>query len=316
MKNEILVSVGIPTFNRPLGLREALQRICEQTYKNLEIIVSDNHSINEKDVASVVAEFAKKDSRIKFHRQPKNIGAIPNFRFLLGEATGEYFMWAADDDLLEMDYIENCIEALKKNPAAIIGITGFDVEDCMQMPVIKKEYTKYLQELPAQSTYQRLCNYIVQPEYYGKYRILWGVIKRELLIDAFDEVQNNLSSSEDPMWSYMPIDFAVLSRGDLAVASCCLFHAFLLPTSDGKKEQLSTLERQLRLNRRGFRAFSMVVTKSQYLTSWEKHKLKYFLLLEEIYAIARMLPYHLIRKTSPRVARNIKKFWFERLMRK
>lgn len=316
MKNEIMVSVGIPTFNRPEGLREALQRICSQTYQNLEIIVSDNHSTDEHAAAEIVAQFAKDDARIHFYRQSENIGAIPNFRFLLGHATGDFFMWAADDDLLEQNYIENCVLALQKNPAAIVGITGFDVEDRMQTPVIKKEYTQYLRELPAPKTYERLRNYIMQPEYYGKYRVLWGVIKREPLIEAFDEVLSNLGAGERPMWSYMPIDFAVLTRGDLAVSPLCLFHAFLLPTSDGKKESMPSLGRQVILNRRGFKAFSLVIADSKYLTALEKGKLKGYLLLEELYALSRMLPYHFIRKLSPDTARLIKKFWFEKLMRK
>lgn len=315
MNNEPKVSVGIPTYNRPDGLRETLQRISEQTYRNLEILVSDNHSINSDAVAQVVSEFAARDSRINFYRQENNIGAIPNFRFLLGCATGDYFLWAADDDLLEQDYIKKCMAALHKNTSAIIGITGFDVEDQMQAPVIKKEYTKYLQALPAESTYIRLRNYILQPEYFGKYRILWGVIKRKELIEAFDEVLSNLKHGENPMWSYMPIDFALLTRGDLSISSECLFHGFLLPTSDGKNESTPSLIRQIILNRRGFKAFSQVISGVRSLSVLEKGKLGICLLLEEVYALSRMLPYYVIGKFSPNFARKIKKLWFEKLVK-
>lgn len=91
-----LVSIGIPTYNRPEGLRRALESITGQTYKNLEIIVSDNCSLGE-ETQKVVQEFMEKDSRIQYHRQVENKGGAFNFRFVLERANGEYFMWMADD---------------------------------------------------------------------------------------------------------------------------------------------------------------------------------------------------------------------------
>lgn len=64
MKNRLpLVSVGIPTYNRPEGLRQTLECITRQTYKNLEIIVSDNCSL-ESETEAIVREFMAKDSHI------------------------------------------------------------------------------------------------------------------------------------------------------------------------------------------------------------------------------------------------------------
>lgn len=109
---EPLVSVGIPTYNRPEGLRHTLNCITSQTYTNLEIIVSDNCSENE-EVTKVINEFAEKDKRIIGIRQKENIGAANNFKYVLGRATGDYFMWAADDDEIESNnYIEElCMHA-------------------------------------------------------------------------------------------------------------------------------------------------------------------------------------------------------------
>ncbi|MBN1168115.1 MAG: glycosyltransferase family 2 protein [Methanospirillaceae archaeon] len=92
-----LVSVGIPTYNRPEGLRRTLNCITGQTYKNLEIIVSDNCSLGP-ETERVVREFMGRDSRIQFFQQNENMGVAFNFQFVLEKATGEYFMWAADDD--------------------------------------------------------------------------------------------------------------------------------------------------------------------------------------------------------------------------
>lgn len=105
-----LVSVGIPTFNRPEGLRRTLQLISAQTYRNLEILISDNASPGP-ETERVVRGFSVTDERIKYFRQPANIGAIANFRFVLAKASGDYFMWAADDDEWDTRFIETCLAA-------------------------------------------------------------------------------------------------------------------------------------------------------------------------------------------------------------
>lgn len=104
-----LVSVGIPTYNRPQGLRRTLECITGQSYQNLEIIVSDNASTSN-ETARVVQEFMREDPRIQYVRQPENIGSIPNFQFVLGKATGEFFMWAADDDEWDVSFVDFCVK--------------------------------------------------------------------------------------------------------------------------------------------------------------------------------------------------------------
>jgi glycosyltransferase involved in cell wall biosynthesis len=105
-----LVSVGIPTYNRPAGLRRTLECICGQTYSNIEIVVSDNAS-PDSATKSVVDEFATRDHRIRYFGQLSNIGAMENFRFVLARASGEYFMWAADDDEWDSRFVEVCLGA-------------------------------------------------------------------------------------------------------------------------------------------------------------------------------------------------------------
>lgn len=105
---EPLVSVGVPTFERPDGLRRTLSHLVAQTYRRLEIVVSDNASSNP-DVERVIAEFTSRDSRIRYFRQEHNLGAMANFKFVLAQATGEYFMWAADDDEWSPEFVEKCL---------------------------------------------------------------------------------------------------------------------------------------------------------------------------------------------------------------
>ena len=112
-----LVSVGIPTFNRPEGLRRTLQAISSQTYKNIEIIISDNYSDNLM-VKDVIAEYKMRDSRINSFNQDSNIGIVNNFKFVLKKATGNYFMWAADDDEWDVDFIGELMSIIGDHSAA------------------------------------------------------------------------------------------------------------------------------------------------------------------------------------------------------
>jgi glycosyltransferase involved in cell wall biosynthesis len=108
-----LVSIGIPTYNRPHGLRKALECITAQTYKNIEIIISDNGSPTN-EVEQIVEEFKKKDNRIQFYKQAKNMGPFFNFRFVLDKASADYFMWAADDDSRAPDCVEFYVNNIGK----------------------------------------------------------------------------------------------------------------------------------------------------------------------------------------------------------
>jgi glycosyltransferase involved in cell wall biosynthesis len=141
-----LVSVGVPTYNRPQSLRRTLECITNQSYKNLEIIISDNCSPGT-ETQDVVNEFVNKDSRIKYYRQDVNKGAAFNFKFLLEKATGEYFAWMADDDEWDKFFIEKCLSHIKTCTSAMCKIKcGFKERGVAyesHLPDISLNYSKY-----------------------------------------------------------------------------------------------------------------------------------------------------------------------------
>lgn len=120
-----LVTVGIPTYQRPELFAVCLQEIVSQTYTNLEIIVGDNGGPNPA-MDEIIAGYAG-DSRIKYVRHAENLGAIGNFQYLIKAATGTYFMWSADDDHRKPDFVEVLVDALEKTPDAILAMTDIDV---------------------------------------------------------------------------------------------------------------------------------------------------------------------------------------------
>lgn len=110
-----LVSIGIPTFNRAASLRRSVLSVLKQDYSNIEILISDNASVDETpDVCQVLC---LADNRIKYMRQSHNMGACENFNQVLNDATGEFFMWLGDDDWLDPSYVSQCAAFLLNSPA-------------------------------------------------------------------------------------------------------------------------------------------------------------------------------------------------------
>lgn len=110
----MLITIGIPTYNRPKELSRVLDAVLCQTYTNIEIIVSNNKS-SDPEVKFVAEKYASADPRIKYYHQNKPIPVMDHFKFVSEQATGEYFMFLADDDWIDPNYIEECFNFLSKN---------------------------------------------------------------------------------------------------------------------------------------------------------------------------------------------------------
>jgi glycosyltransferase involved in cell wall biosynthesis len=129
-----LVSVGLPTHNNPEGLERVLNNLVTQSYKNIEIIISLNPSVNE-DVNvkchEIIERFRFQDTRIKRHYQVSNIGGTPNFWFVLHEAPimGKYFMFAQDDDAWSTYFIERLVYLLELDPTVPVAISSVERHD-------------------------------------------------------------------------------------------------------------------------------------------------------------------------------------------
>src|SRR5262245_14062805 len=98
-QSQPLVSIGLPTYNRASMLPRAIESVLAQTHANIELVLSDNASTDETE--TICREAQARDPRINYIRQAVNIGLIANFKFVLREARGAFFMWLSDDDWLE-----------------------------------------------------------------------------------------------------------------------------------------------------------------------------------------------------------------------
>ena len=108
VENLPLVTIGIPTYNRAnKSLPSTINSAVKQDYPNIEIIVSDNCSIDNTE--EIVKSF--NDKRIRYMKQKTNIGSNNNHNACLNAATGDYFLLLHDDDLIDADFVTTCLRA-------------------------------------------------------------------------------------------------------------------------------------------------------------------------------------------------------------
>jgi glycosyltransferase involved in cell wall biosynthesis len=130
-----VLGIGLPVYNGGRYLAAALDSLLAQTFTDFELLILDNASTDS--TGEIAAEYAARDERIRYHRNAENVGAGPNFNLAFELTSGRYFKWAAHDDLLHPDFLERCVDALERDPDAvlayprtrIIGEDGEPIED-------------------------------------------------------------------------------------------------------------------------------------------------------------------------------------------
>ncbi len=105
--NNVFISVIVTTYNGEKYLAQQLDSILAQTYKNLDIIISDDASTD--DTAAIAADYALRDSRIIFYRHDKNIGLHANLEYALKRIRGTYVAISDQDDIWKLDKIEKLL---------------------------------------------------------------------------------------------------------------------------------------------------------------------------------------------------------------
>ena len=123
-----LVSVIIPTFNRPKYFTLALESALKQTYRNIEVIVSDNST--DDDTETLMREYLENDPRIKYFRH-KDFTANDNWDFCrnYNNPKAEYVNWLMDDDLFYPRKLEVMVEIYRNNPDVSLVTSIRDVID-------------------------------------------------------------------------------------------------------------------------------------------------------------------------------------------
>jgi glycosyltransferase involved in cell wall biosynthesis len=112
------VSIGLPVFNGERFVAEALDSLLAQSFADFEIIISDNASTDATE--EICRARAHRDARVHYSRLDANLGAAANFNRVFDAARGQYFKWAAHDDLIAPTWLARSVEVLDEDPSAVL----------------------------------------------------------------------------------------------------------------------------------------------------------------------------------------------------
>ncbi len=105
------VDVLLATYNGEKYLEEQIESILNQTYKNIQLIISDDCST---DGTRDILKKYEQDERVKIFYQEKNLGYIKNFEFLLKNVESNLYMLSDQDDIWKKEKIDKSVEKLEK----------------------------------------------------------------------------------------------------------------------------------------------------------------------------------------------------------
>ena len=164
----------MPLYNAERYLREAVDSILGQDYTNFELVISDNASTDGTE--SICEEYAVRDKRVSYHRSDRNLGAIWNFNQVRELSRGEYFMWAAHDDVRAPRYISSCLEAMEARPEAVLCCTEIGFIDENGQPL--QPWTDLDGIRPVGATVRDRVSAIARARYWWDY---YGLIRSSVL---------------------------------------------------------------------------------------------------------------------------------------
>lgn len=105
------IDILLATYNGEKYLREQIDSILSQTYKNFRLIISDDCSKDR--TREILKEYELKDNRITVYYQEKNLGYIKNFEFLLKKVENQIYALSDQDDVWLPEKIEKSLERMQ-----------------------------------------------------------------------------------------------------------------------------------------------------------------------------------------------------------
>jgi glycosyltransferase involved in cell wall biosynthesis len=112
------VSICVPVRNGQKHLRACLDSILSQTFGNFELLICDNASTDATE--SIAHDYAARDPRVRYIRHSAPLTPAQNFNRGFELSCGEYFRWHAADDCIAPDHLQRSVEALDRNPSAVL----------------------------------------------------------------------------------------------------------------------------------------------------------------------------------------------------
>ena len=114
------ISIIVPIYNSGLYLKESIDSILEQTYKNIEIILVDDGSTDNS--LEICNNYSKENNNVKtYHLTNGRVSKARNFGIY--KSSGEWITFVDSDDIISNDYCERLINSIDSNTDMVIGRT-------------------------------------------------------------------------------------------------------------------------------------------------------------------------------------------------
>lgn len=204
------LSVGVPVYNGESTVRNALDSLLAQTFTDFEIIISDNASTDS--TPEICREYAAKDARIRYIRQPHNLGAAKNFDFLVREARGEFFMWAAHDDTRLPDHIKKLMDAHNSRHYLLVS-SEFLVFDKDGIEIPRPPVAADIGEGSRARVFKRFMCLHHNAGY--KASIVYGIFRRHELLNKPFETDGKLVESTHNVGGDLLLLYRTLAEGPI-----------------------------------------------------------------------------------------------------
>ena len=167
------IQIGMPVRNGAAFIDRALASVRRQRRTDWVLLVSDNGSTD--DTPAVVARHLE-DPRIRYLRQPGDLGALGNFGYLLGQATTPKFCWMAADDEWDERFLEDGCAALAAQPDRGTAFTGMVNVDAAGAEIRGYPFLPALDAPPGRGAATRCAAFL---EYLGKANLIYGLHRTE-----------------------------------------------------------------------------------------------------------------------------------------
>ena len=217
-KNNFKVSIGLPVYNGENFLKYALDSLLSQTFRDFEIIISDNASTD--NTPKICQEYVLKDKRIRYIRQNNNMGALWNFNFVLKQSNKEYFIWVSSDDKLHPEFLQKNIDILEKNKNVVCSIGDVIYSDVINYEFKSNNDTKKtFRQRYVKSTYGTYESKVRTYLKFFQASMIYGLYRR-------DKLQKSITINKIFLAFDLSIILNVLKYGDFHVIDENLLHRY------------------------------------------------------------------------------------------
>lgn len=215
------VSIGLPVCDGERYLVEAIDSLLAQTCQDFELIISDNASTD--GTAGMCGRYAASDARIRSSRMERNIGGYRNHNHVVAEARGEYFTWAAHDDVRAPGNLAAAVEALDAHPDVVLCYVRERVIDESGAPLPGRALSPLAgQGSPVWRWRDIVLGDWVYEPHYGVMRT--GVLRRTGLLGQFADSDRVLLAELALHGRFLRIDQPLFDRREHSGNSVRRFH--------------------------------------------------------------------------------------------